>query len=329
MPKVSVILPAYNAEKYIKEAVDSILGQTFMNFELIVINDCSKDSTEQILLSYTDPRLVYVKNEQNLGVAGTLNKGLSLAKGTYIARMDADDISLPERFRKQVSYLDAHPDVAVLGTAVEIFGEGMSSQIRQFSQMPEQMKVDLFFSCGLAHPSVMMRADVIRTLGGYDKAFEGLEDYELWCRVSRDYQIAALPEVLFRYRIHPSQVTKNPTEKYRTRMRNLKKRQLEELGVETGGEMEEIFFRYCLGEQFANAEDIQKFCAFMAAVGKMNELAQCFDAELLRGVFKAVAVNLAMRLKPSDAVQLRKKYRLFSATDILLKRLKSLIRHQG
>lgn len=326
MPKVSVILPAYNAEKYIKEAVDSILGQTFMNFELIVINDCSKDSTEKILLSYTDPRLVYVKNEQNLGVAGTLNKGLSLAKGTYIARMDADDISLPERFRKQVSYLDAHPDVAVLGTAVEIFGEGMSSQIRQFSQMPEQMKVDLFFSCGLAHPSVMMRADVIKELGGYDCAFEGMEDYELWCRVSRDYQIAALPEVLFRYRIHPSQVTKNPTEKYRTQMRNLKKCQLEELGVETGGEMEEIFFRYCLGEQFADAGDILSFCAFLKIVLDANTSIHCYDAGVLCSTFKTLASNLAIRLNHEQAGQLCRSSCLISRWGLWVHRLKCYIR---
>lgn len=326
MPKVSVILPAYNAEKYIKEAVDSILGQTFMNFELIVINDCSKDSTEQILLSYTDPRLVYVKNEQNLGVAGTLNKGLSLAKGTYIARMDADDISLPERFRKQVSYLDAHPDVAVLGTAVEIFGEGMSSQIRQFSQMPEQMKVDLFFSCGLAHPSVMMRADVIRTLGGYDKAFEGLEDYELWCRVAQEHQVTTLPEVLFRYRVHPGQVTKNPSEKYLTRMRNLKKRQLEELGVETGGEMEEIFFRYCLGEQFTDAEDIQSFCAFLKIVLDANTSIHCYDAGVLCSTFKTLASNLAIRLNHEQAGQLCRSSCLISRWGLWVHRLKCYIR---
>ena len=326
MPKVSVILPAYNAEKYIKEAVDSILGQTFTDFELIIINDCSKDSTEQILLSYTDPRLVYVKNEQNLGVAGTLNKGLSLAKGTYIARMDADDISLPQRFEKQVAYLDAHEKVAVLGTAVELFGEGMPPQVRQFSQVPEQMKVDLFFSCGLAHPSIMMRTEVIRKLGGYDMAFEGLEDYELWCRVAREHQVTTLPEVLFRYRVHPGQVTKNPSEEYLTRMRKLKKRQLEELGMETGGEMEEIYVRYCLGEQFSDAGDVQSFCAFLETVLDANAAAHCYDERMLHSIFQTVAVNLAMRLERTHAVLLCRSSRLISCWDLWLHRLKCRIR---
>lgn len=326
MPKVSVILPAYNAEKYIKEAVDSILSQTFGDFELIVINDCSKDSTEQILLSYTDPRLVYVKNEENLGVAGTLNKGLKLAKGQYIARMDADDISLPQRFEKQVAYLDSHENTAVLGTALERFGEGIPLQTRSFSQDPEQMKVDLFFSCGLAHPSIMMRTDVIRALGGYDMAFEGLEDYELWCRVAREHQVTTLPEVLFRYRVHPGQVTKNPSEKYLTRMRNLKKRQLEELGMETGGEMEEIFFRYCLGEQFTDAEDIQSFCAFLEAVLDANRSSRCYNERILRSVFQTVAINLVMRLDRNYAVQLCRSSHLISRWDLCFHKMKHYIR---
>ena len=103
MPKISVILPAYNAENYISQAIDSILAQTYGDFEFIILNDCSTDGTERIILSFDDPRIRYVRNEQNLGVAATLNRGLELAAGEYIARMDADDISLPERFFRQGS----------------------------------------------------------------------------------------------------------------------------------------------------------------------------------------------------------------------------------
>lgn len=123
MPKISVILPAYNAEKYINEAIDSILTQTYRDFELIILNDCSKDRTEEIILSYEDDRIVYLKNQVNMGVAATLNRGLAAAKGEYVARMDADDISLPERFEKQAAYLDEHPGTAgheALRTAFEV-----------------------------------------------------------------------------------------------------------------------------------------------------------------------------------------------------------------
>ena len=145
MPRVSVILPAYNAEAYLKEAIDSILNQTFPDFQLIVINDCSTDGTEEIIRQYADPRLVPVKNEKNLGIAATLNRGLSLAQGDYIARMDADDISLPHRLERQVAYLDAHPDIAVLGTNVETFDENGPLCTGWSSTDPAQMKADLLW----------------------------------------------------------------------------------------------------------------------------------------------------------------------------------------
>lgn len=291
--KVSVILPAYNAEKYIKEAVDSILSQTFRDFELIVINDCSKDSTEQILLSYTDPRLVYVKNEQNLGVAGTLNKGLSLARGTYVARMDADDISLPERFEMQVAYLDAHPDVAVLGTNVETFNENGPLYTGWSATDPKQMKVDLFFSCGLAHPSVMMRADVIRELGGYDMAFEGLEDYDLWCRVAEKHGVTTLPDILFRYRVHSAQVTKNPSQKYLQRLNNLKHRQLEKLGVSPDSAGAALYFA---DKRPETKEEICDTAAFYEALLDANKEKQSYDPALLENALRGVILTAAMAL---------------------------------
>lgn len=112
-PKISVIMPAYNAEQYISEAIESILNQTYSNFEFIIIDDGSTDRTVEMVQSYSDPRIRFVQNEHNLGVAATLNRGLKLATGEYIARMDADDIALRERFGKQVSFLDMHPEIAV------------------------------------------------------------------------------------------------------------------------------------------------------------------------------------------------------------------------
>lgn len=323
MPKVSVILPAYNAEKYIKEAVDSILGQTFKDFELIVINDCSKDSTEQILLSYIDPRLVYVKNEQNLGVAGTLNKGLSLAKGTYIARMDADDISLPERFQKQVTYLDAHPDVAVLGTNVETFDENGPLHIGWSSTDPKQMKVDLFFSCGLAHPSVMMRTDVIRTLGGYDMAFEGLEDYDLWCRVSENYGVTTFPEVLFRYRVHSAQVTKNPSQKYLERLNNLKCRQLERLGV--SGENAGAAW-YFADKRPETKEEICAVAAFYEELLSANQKKQCYDQMILKNALQGVILSAALALDNGTCKEICRNTFLLNMADVRKERLKRSVK---
>lgn len=295
MPKISVIMPAYNAEKYIAEAIDSILGQTFTDFELIILNDHSSDRTEEIILSYKDPRIVYVKNEQNLGVAGTLNRGLDMAKGEYIARMDADDISLPERFAKQAALLDECPRIAVVGCSIELFDDGGTFERRYFSTNPDQMKVDMFFSSGLAHPSVMMRTSMIRELGDYDRNFEGLEDYELWCRVSEKYSVTTLPELLFRYRVHGGQVTKNPSPKYQARMETLRKRQLEQLGLP-----EVLKCRIWRKDPSKTKEEILDQAAAFQAVLAADQTAGQYDMQLLEKAFRGVLLGPAAELSSAD-----------------------------
>ena len=156
--RISIIMPAYNAEKYIREAIESILNQTYTDFEFIIINDGSTDKTKEIIKSYSDPRIVYMENEENSGIVVTLNKGLKCAQGEYIARMDSDDISLPDRFEKQIAYMDKHKDVGVLGTSIIIFGEGIKEQIYQFDSKYKKAKADLFFNSSLAHPTVMIQS---------------------------------------------------------------------------------------------------------------------------------------------------------------------------
>ena len=323
MPKVSAIMPAYNAEKYIKEAIESILSQTFGDFEFIIINDCSKDATEEIILSYTDPRVVYIKNDENLRVARTLNKGLEIAQGEYIARMDADDISLPDRFEKQVKYLDTHPEVAVLGTNVEVFDEDGPICTGWSSTDPAQMKVDLFFSCGLAHPSVMMRKNVIRELGGYDAQYEGLEDYQLWCRVAEKYGVTTLPELLFRYRIHGGQVTKNPSPEYLSRMRRLKEWQLSQLGLSmetTGAEL------FCNGKQPETEAEILTTADFYAMVMDANKKKESYDPTLLRSAFQSVLMASATKLDGTERKTVCRSTELISSAGLSVYRLKRWLR---
>ena len=325
MPKVTVIIPAYNAEKYICEAIDSVLGQTFRDFELIVLNDCSRDGTEDLILGYDDPRLVYVKNQQNMGVAATLNRGLALAKGEYVARMDADDISLPQRLEKQVQYLDAHPEVAVLGTDVETFDENGPLHTGWSATDPKQMKVDLLFSCGLAHPSVMMCRNVVTELGGYDSAFEGLEDYHLWFRVSQEHGVTTLPDLLFRYRVHSAQVTKNPSEKYYHRLRMLKDLQLKALGIEDET-VQEQFYRHCRGQ---GGEDISAICATAAcfeAIFKANEDKKVYDEEMLKASFRSILLKYVLPLGQNEAKSLYETTKLVTVGDVRKFRLKQSVK---
>ncbi len=132
-PKVTVLMPVYNAEKYLKTAIESILKQTFSDFELLIINDGSTDGSEEIIRSFNDKRIRLFNNEQNLGIIKTLNKGLNLAKGEYIIRMDADDISLPDRLELQVKYMEENPGIGISGTQARIFGDTKKFTIKNFT----------------------------------------------------------------------------------------------------------------------------------------------------------------------------------------------------
>lgn len=210
-PKVSVILPAYNAERFLKESIDSILNQTFPDFELIILNDGSTDKTEEIILSYNDPRIRYIKNEQNLKLIKTLNKGIDLAKGKYIARMDADDISLPERFEKEVAYLESHPDVAVVSCFpynMNMDGKllGKSSYFSVTRPLP--CKFVSMFEPSICHPICMFRADAIKSYKYNDsEEYLHIEAYELWNRMFHTgAKGSMIPEFLLYYRDNTSSV---------------------------------------------------------------------------------------------------------------------------
>ena len=200
-PFVSVLLPVYNAEKYLKEAIESILSQTFIDFEFIIINDGSTDNSEQIILSYTDQRIRYVKNEKNLKLIATLNKGIRLARGKYIVRMDADDVSLPKRIEKQVRFMEAHPNVGVCGTWFKVFGEIKRPYIVILPEKDWQLKAGLLVSCPFAHPSVIMRkSTLLDNKIFYDERFYRLEDWGLWVSLAKVCDFANIPEVLLDYR---------------------------------------------------------------------------------------------------------------------------------
>ena len=203
-PLISVIMPVYNGEKYLSEAIESILNQTYENFELIIINDASIDRTEEIILSYNDPRIVYIKNKQNLQIVKTLNKGIQLAKGKYIARMDADDISIHNRFKKQLTYMKKN-NIDICGSWIKTIG--YKNEIWKFPESHEEIKINLFFHSVLAHPSVMIKKEVFeqfKYMNQYNKA----EDYALWVMAIDSYKFANVPKILLLYRIHQNQTNK-------------------------------------------------------------------------------------------------------------------------
>lgn len=205
LPKVTILLPVYNAEKYVSQAIDSILKQTFEDFELLIINDGSTDESEEIIFSFKDPRIRYLKNTQNRKLVDTLNKGIESARGEYIARMDADDISLPARLQKQVSFLDNNPLVGVCGTWYQNFG--VRNNVVKTPVDDTSIKTFLFFNSPFCHPTVVFRKELLlRHNLKYDNILYA-EDYMLWVKLSRLTEMANMPEVLLLYREHEKNIS--------------------------------------------------------------------------------------------------------------------------
>ena len=204
-PKVTVLMSVYNGEKYLREAVESILNQTFTDFEFIIIDDASTDCSLEILRSFEDPRIKIVRNIENLGLTKSLNIGLSLAKGEYIARMDADDICIKERLKIQIQIMDANPKIGICGTWAKIFGSDESISKRPIT--PEDIKVALFYYNPLIHSSVIIRKSYLIMYNlEYDVSFKQSQDYELWVRCAQKFQIMNIPKVLVYHRKHSNQI---------------------------------------------------------------------------------------------------------------------------
>lgn len=204
-PKVSILMPVYNAEKYISEAIDSILNQTFKDFEFIIINDGSSDRSEEIILSYNDARIIYNSHNQNRGYIPTLNEGIGLSKGIYIARMDNDDISMPFRIEKQVEFLNSHEEYGLIGTWAKIINrdEIMQPCSDDMDIRLQQLKMNQF-----VHTSVMIRKSILDKYNlRYDEKYYATEDYDLWVKMSNYCKVGNLNEFLLNYRIHDEQMS--------------------------------------------------------------------------------------------------------------------------
>lgn len=206
MPEITVLMPVYNAARFLPTAMDSILQQSFSDLEFLIIDDGSTDNSAAIIQSYTDNRIRFIRNEINLGVKATLNKGIELATADLIARMDADDISLPDRLLKQYSFMQEHPECCLLGSRTATISE--EGELR-WEDKPESefTYYNLTFFCAIYHPSVMYRKSIIKEAGMYKLPYA--EDYELWCRLSRKYKLHVLPDILLHYRLNSKSTSTN------------------------------------------------------------------------------------------------------------------------
>ncbi len=213
-PKVTVLMPVCNGERYLGKAVDSILSQTFKDFEFLIVNDGSTDRTMEILKGYEDPRIKVISNGKNIGLTKSLNKALRKAKGEYIARMDADDISESNRLERQAEFLEEQPLVGVLGINSWIIGEkGESLGKTQYATANRGIMARMLGENQMVHSSLMARKELLERLGGYEEKLALAQDYELILRLSNAAKLANLPEPLHQWRINsPGGITKTKRE---------------------------------------------------------------------------------------------------------------------
>lgn len=233
LPKVSVLMPVYNSEAYIAEAIDSIINQSFEDWELIIIDDGSTDKSESIVKSYTDNRITFLKNPENKGIIYTRNRLFDKAKGEYMAIFDSDDISYPERLKKQVNFLDQNPEYAFCGTwgkTIDVDGKFLRNM--NLANKHDYIKCWLLFSNSFIQSSIMIRKNVLDKNGlRYDEGFPVTGDYEFWARLIQYGKAENLKEYLVAYRWHASNISHRKKDKAKLLTQKTYARGLKTIGI--------------------------------------------------------------------------------------------------
>ena len=286
-PKITVLMPVYNGAQFLKEAIESILNQTFKDYELLIIDDGSSDNSRSIILSYHDERIRYVKNRKNIGLIGTLNKGINLAAGLYIARMDQDDVSKPYRLETQFRFMEKNKEVGLCGSWYEIIG---SRQIIKVPVNHELIDVSLIENSCFGHPTVIIRRSVLLGDNIYYPDCSDAEDYAMWSRLSGITKLANIPEVLLEYRIHPSQISSSRKESQlnsanAVRLNHLSK--LRELSAEEKSLYKDLFEKSSFTE-----DEILLYHGFFISLLMKNRDSKVFDTKY----FQRFILNIWKRL---------------------------------
>lgn len=309
-PKVSVIMPNFNTnKKYLKQSIDSILNQSYANFEFIIIDDCSVNDYEFISNMYKDKRIRLFKNEENLGVAKTLNKCLSLVNGDYIVRMDSDDISIKNRIKIQLNYLINNENVDIVGSSIKYIGE--KHIIRRFPENNKDIKASLLFECPIVHPSVMIRTSTVKKYNlSYDENYKS-EDYELWtrCAINPNICFYNLQSVLLKYRLHKNQVTKDLKEQIKNNSDLVRVKYINELGLGISREEMILFNRFARVATNFNEEDFYRIDTLLINFIEQLAINNIIEIESLRKVItrKLFKEYLRKAIKRKKAVKSYRK----------------------
>ncbi|MBD5462839.1 MAG: glycosyltransferase [Lachnospiraceae bacterium] len=244
---VTIIASVFNCEKYISEMLESIIAQTYADWELIIIDDASTDSTWNIIRSYDDLRIKLFKNDENMGLTKNLNKALTLARGNYIARIDGDDVALPHRLERQVNYMESHPEVGLAGTWMQIVGR--QAGILKSTLDSKRLNINLLFDAVMFHPSFMIRKSILDQYNiKYDESLKYAQDYNIEYRISQYADLGNIDDVLMKYRMHDAQVSVQKKEEQLSCANKTRKLILNNLGIDISDEKLLEWAKFCLAD---------------------------------------------------------------------------------
>lgn len=271
-PLVTVLMPVYNADQHLGAAIESILLQTFTGFECIVINDGSTDNSAAIIKRFSDSRIVYLENERNLGLIASLNKGLQVAKGMYVARMDADDVALPQRLQKQVEFLNTHTEVVAVGSNYNVVLNGKVSNAEPVELSGHQLKTILLFATCYAHPTVMFRRMASGAFLPYAPDFKHAEDYRLWTELAVQGELGYISEPLLNYRHHPMQVSVLHKSTQLAISRNIRAWYLKQLGFSVSEAQLDVHCTIGNNTFITSKHRLREIEAWLLELNRQNEL---------------------------------------------------------
>lgn len=311
-PAVTVLLPVHNAQEWLPAALASVSGQSFGDFELLAIDDGSTDASPTMLQSCRDARLRVVRQERNQGLVASLNRGIELARGRYVARMDADDLAHPRRLEHQARYLDAHPEVGVCGTWYWLRQGTRRTHVR----VPvghDEIVARLFFRSAFGHPTVMLRRELLLASGlRYDAAALHAEDFDLWVRLREHTRFANLPRYLLEYRLHPRQVSSEQLRPQLESAARVRLQQLQRMVPDASAAERELHLRVCDGHVFTTRADLLEARAWLDRLQAENRKAALFPSaafgDALANTWTHCCFRTAMPARQVMPVYLGRRY---------------------
>ncbi|WP_417910083.1 glycosyltransferase family 2 protein [Candidatus Electronema sp. PJ] len=298
MPKITVLLPVYNGERYLQETIASILGQSWHDFELLLVDDGSTDRTAEIIASFHDERIRVLKNPERLKLSGALNRGLQEAQGEYIARMDADDIALPQRLQRQLEYMELHPEIGFCGSAIGMFTQDNTKpRLDIYPATTEAIRAYALFDCPFCHPTVFLRKNCLLEHNlWYDGSYYPTEDYELWNRAIDLFPTVNLEEVLLLYRIHSNSMTGSDWNNMDQQAARIIRRQLDKMGLHANEE--DLLFHRNIGRgrscALAQASELLRAEAWLLRLLHGNQQTGLYQAAALANTVFLVWQRLCM-----------------------------------